>query len=301
MSMVSKFEKITDNDLPALFCAADKASNDVQRNFTILSAINLFLLVFAAVLASLSLNDISSKKDLAIASIVILILGISVSVIIRILRLERNWYDGRSIAESVKTMSWRYMTASEPYSIDQGSKVDVLFANDLTSLLKERIDFAESLGGNSASKQQISDKMRQARNLETDDRKQLYLRDRIQSQKNWYAKKSGGNSSNAKKYFIGIILAQIFAVFSAIAILLWPDSIIKPTGIFTTVAASLLAWFQLKKYRELSQSYGLASQELGIIYEIGVNIQTEEEFSKFVSNSEAAISREHTMWRARRL
>jgi hypothetical protein len=298
--MISNLEKISDIDLPALFCTADKASNDSQRIFIILSSINLFLLIIAAVLASLVFDDISSKKILAVASIVILILGISMSIIIRISRLERNWYDGRSIAESVKTMSWRYITGSEPYSLNQGSGIDALFAKDLKSLLREREDFTASLGGVSASKPQISDRMRQVRNLDMGERKNLYLRDRIQSQKKWYADKSGENHSNATKYFIGIIIAQILAVFSAVAILIWPDSPIKPMGIFITAAASLLAWFQLKKYSELSQSYGLASQELGIIYEMSVNVQTEEDLSKFVSNSEAAISREHTMWRARR-
>lgn len=79
-----------------------------------------------------------------------------------------------------------------------------------------------------------------------------------------------------------------------------PLSPIKLTGLLTTIASSFIAWLQVKQHQELSQSYSIAAQELGLILEQGQHIHTEEDFCAFVSDSENAISREHTLWVARR-
>lgn len=47
-------------------------------------------------------------------------------------------------------------------------------------------------------------------------------------------------------------------------------------------------------------SYGLASQELGMIAEQVEYISDPEELSAFILDAENAISREHTLWIARR-
>lgn len=77
--------------------------------------------------------------------------------------------------------------------------------------------------------------------------------------------------------------------------------IFNPTGIFTTVIAGILAWTQIKQYKTLAESYGLTTQELGIIEERSKGILKNDEFSNFVIEAEAAISREHTVWLARRI
>jgi hypothetical protein len=57
---------------------------------------------------------------------------------------------------------------------------------------------------------------------------------------------------------------------------------------------------QVKKYQETAQSYSVTSQELGFIEALARTVSTEEQFSLFVENAEFAISREHTLWIARR-
>jgi hypothetical protein len=78
------------------------------------------------------------------------------------------------------------------------------------------------------------------------------------------------------------------------------DSPINPTGTFSTLAAAAMAWLQVKRYQELAQSYLLAAHELGLIEAQSLHVHTEVELSAFVANAENAISREHTMWVARR-
>ena len=79
-----------------------------------------------------------------------------------------------------------------------------------------------------------------------------------------------------------------------------PDFVLNPTGLTTTAIAVLMTWVQVKQYKNLAESYGITTTELSLIEDTIPNITTNEQFSNFVAESETAISREHTLWRARR-
>jgi hypothetical protein len=191
------------------------------------------------------------------------------------------------------------MTGSDPYSIAIGSKADEIFISTLHSLLLERKVFASKLGSQYDRKQQITEKMRKARNLSAYERKRLYLSERIDEQRQWYSRKTEINRRSATRLFIGTITAQFIAIIFAFTLGIWQVSIIQLTGVFTTLAAAFMAWTQMRRNEELAQSYGLATQELIFIYEQSAQVNTEEELSNYVLNSENAISREHKMWLAR--
>jgi SMODS and SLOG-associating 2TM effector domain 3/SMODS and SLOG-associating 2TM effector domain 1 len=290
--------KILYDDFPALYRAADKASLTAQHQFVLLTSIELCLMIIAAIVGAFVLSDTSIKTTLAIVSAVLLTAGICITIIQRITKLERVWYDGRAIAESVKTLTWRYMTGSEPYSIELGSKADEIFISSLHSLLLERKTFAARLGSQYNREQQITEKMRQARTLSAYERKRLYLSERIDDQKQWYSRKTETNRKSAARLFILTVTSQFLAIIFAFTLGLWRESIIQLTGVFTTLAAAFMAWTQMRRNEELAQSYGLATQELIFIYEQSSQVTTEEELSSYVINSENAISREHKMWLA---
>ena len=77
----------------------------------------------------------------------------------------------------------------------------------------------------------------------------------------------------------------------------WEISIVP---VLMTGAAALIAWGETKRYRELGQSYALASQELEEQEAIAHSIVDEAEFLEFIDTVEEAISREHTMWCVKR-
>ena len=56
----------------------------------------------------------------------------------------------------------------------------------------------------------------------------------------------------------------------------------------------------MKRHNELAQTYGLAAQELEELESITVSLTEEGKFLQIVEQVEEAISREHTMWCARR-
>jgi SMODS and SLOG-associating 2TM effector domain 1 len=71
-------------------------------------------------------------------------------------------------------------------------------------------------------------------------------------------------------------------------------------GPLLALAAAFTAWTQLGRNDELSQSYALANQELLSIKALPGTVDTEQELVKVVRDGEGAISREHTMWIAKR-
>lgn len=172
--------RVTNDELPALFRGADRSSLTAQQRYLCLIAADLAFLIIAAILGSFALDSSSGKTAIAIAGAIVLIISIILTLIIRIVRLEQDWYDGRAVAESVKSLAWRYMTCSEPYLHNlEPTEVDQKFTSDLSSLLAERKDFSSKLGGKLGTEPQITKRMREVRALDTEDRKTVYLSERM--------------------------------------------------------------------------------------------------------------------------
>jgi hypothetical protein len=293
-------EKVADDDLPALFRTADKVSIVAQSRFARLTATQLGLWIIAAVLGSVALSGTPYRIASSIAGAVVLILTIVATILILVSNLDKDWHEGRTIAESAKSEAWRYMIGSQPYMIDTGVAADDSFISSLSSLLKGRERFASRLGGRVATERQITDKMRRMRNLSVEDRKAVYLTERMDNQRKWYSDKAEGSSTSARRLFGAMIASQALALVSAIIIIRWPELLVNPMGILVNFATAFLAWLQMKRHQELAQSYSLAAHDLNFAYEQSSKVKTEEELSDYVADSEGAILREHKTWLAHR-
>jgi len=214
---------------------------------------------------------------------------------------ERTWYGARAIAESVKTTAWRFAMGAEPFPSALGAKeADAVFQNKLVEILRDRKSLNYSAAGDVNSRAQITDEMRSVRSRPWDQRLAVYLRDRIQDQRTWYSNKATLSENRESNYFWIILTGQLISFTTAAAFAAWPTLHLNITTVFTSGTAGLLAWLQVKRYQETSQSYALATHELGIIEAGAANLHSEEEFSQFVADAENAMSREHTLWVARR-
>src|SRR5437868_1033768 len=93
----------------------------------------LALLVLAALGGSIELEH--SGLDLAAAiSVAAFVLAGSVKLYVGATKPEQDWYDGRALAESVKTLAWRYAVGGKPFPTALGSDVDHLFIERIRSL-----------------------------------------------------------------------------------------------------------------------------------------------------------------------
>lgn len=289
--------RIGDEDLPALFRAADDLSRSSQKSYLLMMSLNIILIILASVLGAISLATVSAKSNISLISSIIIGTSIVVTYITDAQKLDKDWYDGRAVAESVKTKAWRFMMRSDPYANENAA---TLFSNTIRGIREERRSFVAKLNASSASGNQITEKMESVRELDLEQRRALYLQERIENQRNWYSSKAELNRLSAKKWFRLMLGCQIAALVMSFASVRWFNLSVNTVSIFTTCASSALAWLQLKRHQELSNSYSLAAQELSTIAEQGRSVNTETGFALFVSDAENAISREHTLWSARR-
>jgi hypothetical protein len=289
------------DDLPSMFREADKVSLAAQRRFTRLKALDLAFLIVAAAFGSLVLNERLDKILVALAIATVMTIGLILSVTLQRLRPERAWFDGRVIAESVKTLSYRYMMRSEQYKgVADSQETDEQFMADLRGLLADRVRLRDEFFSPVEAEYQITRRMREVRRMGMEERRQWYSRHRLRDQETWYAKKARVNEQAARKWFVAATAGQAAAVVGAIILARYPEAPINLTGLFATLAAASLAWLQLKQHQTLAQSYDLAAQELRAVQTVVADITTDDALSAFVSNAEMAVSREHTMWRARK-
>jgi hypothetical protein len=293
--------KLAKGDYPALYLAADQASTEAQRKYTRLMRSTLVLLVVGACLAVASPAFDYAKPAFALASAVCLAVSLALTTYLKTQKVEQLWYGGRAVAESAKSMTWRYMTGTDPYFAGLSpAEADRKFVSDLESIIKERRQLAFGFGGEFAKRPQISERMRAIRATSLEERTNVYLAERIADQRRWYGDQALLNRSARNRYLNFIIAGQSLAVIAAIALVRWPDAKVKLTGLFTSLASALIAWLQVRQHKELAQSYSIAEVELGFIQERAPYITSDRELADFVRDAENAISREHTLWIARR-
>ena len=293
--------KLDNSDYPALFRAADSASLAAQRGYLRLTKATLVLLVTGAGLAAVSGEFPAAKSGFAAASAVVLAASLFLSLYQQSLNLEQVWYGGRAVAETGRSMMWRYVTGANPYPMDLApAEAERKFLADLGSMARERRQLAFGFGGEFAGAPQISERMRQARTASLEERKDTYLSERIQDQRRWYGERAKSHRSAGNRYFAVIALSQLLALATAIALVHWPGIKIQLTGLFTSLAGALMAWIQVKRHKELVQAYSVAELELSFIQEQAQQVVSDGDLSDFVADAEKAISREHTLWIAKR-
>ena len=130
-------------------------------------------------------------------------------------------------------------------------------------------------------------------------RKGLYATERINDQINWYEKKS---RRNRRLGFTYSILLIVFQVIAALYLIFFESylKVFKLDEIMVFLATAVISILELNKHKDLAQSYGLTKTELRFIRSRFGTIKDQNDLNAFVLDAEQAISREHTMWLARR-
>ena len=291
---------ICDNDFPALYQSADQASLLAQRRYFCLQTCHVVCLILGSAGAILAvLIPDTGVKWANIAWATILVIGIVFVWVSRERRYDKVWFDCRAIAESTKTATWLFMMKAALFKDDRATTQ--LFIDRLRKIREARPsspgDLAQSLDSNARS---ISCSMNRVRRKSLDERRKIYLESRLCDQKDWYLKKAKFNSRKESTMFMAALILQFLAVLFAI---IWASSIdlsVNVVPILMTSTAVIVAWGQMKRYGELEQTYSLAAQELIDQETIALGITEESSFLRLVEQVEETISREHTMWCARR-
>ncbi|WP_441546065.1 DUF4231 domain-containing protein [Citrobacter freundii] len=283
-----------DKDFPALYQSANDLSLNSQSQFFTALRFHLITLVVAAVLSIVSVTH----WIVAALQVLALLAALACSIYLFSVRPEKLWYGGRAVAESIKTITWRYVCRAEPFQgDDQTARKD--FHHTLKAIIEQNREVCRALT-DYLDGTQISHVMEQIRSQPLNKRKEIYIESRVGDQHTWYANKAKFNRRRARYFFGALIAINAFAVICAVVRVANVEVPFWPTDVFVASAASILTWMQAKRFSELAASYSLTSHEIGLVKEEAKQPNTDEEFSVFVGDAENAFSREHTQWVARK-
>lgn len=280
---------------PVLFESADEASNQSQRKFLWLVRLEYFLLFVAAVF-SLGLNN---ERAYFVAYAVVLILSMALMAYRSLKKPEKTWYRARALAESIKTLTWRFAMRAEPFDDDRNIDARKDFRALVRDVLNANREMSEALGGLKSTGDQLPNEMQTIREFGLEERKAFYLENRISDQRNWYEKKAKANKKSARLWFVISCIAYALALVFIITRIIDPSYVGWPTEPLVVVASAIVGWTQIKKFNELAAAYSLTAQEIGLTESLILDACSNSDFSAAVNEAELAFSREHTQWSAR--
>ena len=293
---------LTTTDLPAIFLATDKSSLRGQHGFINQIRLQIIFLCIGAIAGVFTYKVTWGTTTTDLPGIVTAV-AFLLTLMLQLFRFgstaDKIWYNDRAVAESTKTMAWRYAVGGNPFSVNVSEKdADLLLLNRLTDIL-HRMHTRHATGLLSQDSAQITAAMRQLRQQPLATRREAYAVGRIQDQFAWYTKNAQKNEQNATFWNVMLVVLEsvgvIFALFKIVGLFQ-----VDVFGIAGTLAGAVVTWMQMKQQQLLARSYSVTAMELAAIKEKIPYQQTEDDWAHFVDDAEAAISREHTLWLASR-
>jgi hypothetical protein len=233
-----------------------------------------------------------------VVALVSFVVALALRAALMIKQPERTWYEARAGAESVKTLAWQFAVGGAlfPCRAEDGEVARA----QLLSRLKELLQVQGEMGvPPPADGEQITAWMTETRGAPLSTRREIYRSGRLSDQVAWYSAKSNDNSRRAARWSWAVIAFQ--AVGAVVAALRVADVIdLDLLGIAAAAAAAAAAWLEVKDHSNLAEAYATTAHELTLVRDALVGSFDEERWGTYVSDAEAAISREHTRWLARR-
>ncbi|MEV0764247.1 DUF4231 domain-containing protein [Nocardia sp. NPDC050435] len=284
-----------DEDLPGFWHDADLASTSAQRMYLRLTRIRLIGTIAAAIGGALSwsLGFVDLWGVFAMAGFCA---ALTAEMALTLLHPERDWYAARALAESCKTLAWRYAVGAEPFRIEVNSvAAHAVMAGRLYDLSRQA-GGAIAIGGTATAV--VTSGMETLRGSAFDDRKGAYIEQRTRAQQSWYAEKASVARRSAKFWRVLLVIAELIGLIAAT---LRTVGAIRfdLLGIIAALVGAGSAWLAVRQHSAKAAAYSTAANELAI--QVGRLADTVESgWSEAVNDAEEAISREHALWLASR-
>ncbi|MCE9623556.1 MAG: DUF4231 domain-containing protein [Actinomycetia bacterium] len=288
-------------ELPSAFTAADDQSSWGQRVHLRLTKIELALVVLGA---CAGLLEHVGKSDINMPQLFggVLFVG---ALLLRAHRsseqYERQWFEGRAAAESIKSLAWRYAVGGKPTGLElQSAEADGV----LVGLLREIVTGRPRaiVRHRELPAAQITAWMRRTRELPLDERAHIYRTSRIEDQRAWYAARAFSNAQQHRRWNFVVLALEFlgFVVGLSQAVGLFGSFRVGALGVAGAVVAAVISWSHAKQFGTLASAYAQAELELSSLLDLFFTGSNENEWASFVESAETAISREHRMWQSAR-
>lgn len=283
------------DDLPGLFEAADSASLDGQRRYARTVRLRLVLAVIAA--ATGAMTFFVGRIDVAAIGTAVALAAVSVTELnLKAARPEDRWYDGRALAESAKSLAWKFSVGGLPFErVGDEHETERRFILQMHKLLED----APATSIRPSERPVITEAMRALRAAPFTERKAAYLEARIADQQHWYTAKAALNERLAGWWRAGLLAIEVLGICAALAKAVGAVRF-DLAGVVAAVIAAGTAWISLRQLSTLARAYTFAANELTIVRGRLELVEDEAAWASEVADAEEAVSREHTMWRASR-
>jgi len=279
---------ISDSLYPELFQAADKLAIDTQKKYFLYLRLYLVLLLSAAIISYQWQETLFGDFSICF----LFLIALCIFFFLQLKMPDSIWFEARVVAESIKTLIWRWMMHATPY---QDENDEHRIHQDLKEIIAQHKELASVFLASIETNEIITQKMNQIRNMKCSERKDYYMQYRIKDQHSWYVRKSEYNRTKGNNWFwISICLHALAIIFLGIRIFAFQYQF--PIEIFATAAIFIHTWLQAKKSNQLGIAYSLTANEIATFLSEAESVQTEDKLSNFVVNSENAFSRKHTQY-----
>lgn len=214
---------------------------------------------------------------------------------------EQKWYVSRAFAESIKTLSWKYVMHSEPFDVSD-QKAESLYRERVRNLMdsksnKDVITFLPEPGKRGI----IQNSMKEFRDKTDSERQDLYLHKRIDEQERWYQYKARRNQiSGSVSFGILVSIVSIALLFVMINLFGNVNDVNLPLEVLVTAAVSLITWTESKRFSELAKSYRVTANDIDFVRDGFDQAVKLDGISSTVADAEQAFSREHAEWVSRK-
>ena len=286
---------LEDKDLPGFWRCADNESIKAQKNVLRLVKWRFFGLIFAALLGVIV--SVTSWKFISILIIVCFFMVLTVEVLEIYLQPNQIWYSGRALAESAKTLAWRFAVCGAPFN-------ENLPLNEAQKLLRKRLNEVSREASDKIiidpDHPIITEAMIKLRESSFKERKEAYISQRLENQHIWYANKAKWNQKRATYWKVVLIIGELLAIGIAICQSSGLLSI-NVAGLLSTIVGCASTWIAVKQFSNLASAYSITASELAILKSEVEDITDPDKWAIEVDDAEEAISREHTLWLASRI
>lgn len=293
--MTESKDALTDEGLPGIWRDADAASQVGQRRTVVLiaSKVGGGFVASAGGVFSLHLGQVDLAAWLVLVGFGVAFLS---EVGSWILKPEATWYNSRAVAESAKTLAWRYAVGADPFPASMSAgDAKVEFTTRMSSVA-DQVSMEFAFGADEPITTHQMDALR-ARPFA--ERRSAYVSGRTLEQHSWYVDKAKDNQRLASTWRLLLVTVEVLALVLASGRVFggWQ---IDFAGLLAAMVAGGAAWIAVKQFSPLASAYAVAANELAFQVE-KLRTAPEENWPLIAADAEEAISREHTTWAASRI
>ena len=177
------------HEFPAIYRHVDSAAAIYQsRYFRILFVQYSFLFIASGATVGNGLIQSQPAVTIYVGS---LLVALGAQIWLTSNKPDRKWYLARALAESVKTLSWKYSMTAQPFDVSISEKEGTMaFKSRIDTLLAPHRGDPSILQAGMQYGDLVTNEMSLYRQLTVKDKIAVYRENRIIEQRDWYVTKA---------------------------------------------------------------------------------------------------------------